>query len=187
MHNFLITSKRCILRSLMETDAPAIFEYAKSSNVTQWTSWDTHKSIEDSLLFIRHIMKESQTTICQPLGIVLKQKPNEVIGTIGFSKISNELDSEALELAYALAEPYWNQGIITEVSFAVLDWLLQTTPDIKYVYARCSVENIASQHVLKKLGMHLEHTINMETCGNKKLDIQHYVLSCSKKPKRANL
>lgn len=78
----------------METDAPAIFEYAKNPNVTQWTSWDAHKSIKDSLLFIRHVLKESQTTICQPFGIILKQKPNKVVGTISFSKIPTKLDSE---------------------------------------------------------------------------------------------
>jgi ribosomal-protein-alanine N-acetyltransferase len=181
MRNFLITSKRCILRPLMETDAPAIFEYAKNPNVTRWTSWNAHKSIEDTLLFICHVLEESQTTIYQPFRIILKQKPNKVVGTIGFSKIPTKLDSDALELSYALAEPYWDQGIITEVSFSILDWLFKTTPEIKYIYARCSIENIASQHVLKKLGMNLEHTVNMETCGNKKLDIEHYILSCTKK------
>lgn len=71
---------------------------------------------------------------------------------MGFAKLYLSDRSEFLQLGYALDEPYWHQGLGTELARACLDLgfsqLAQPQLD---AFAR--IENKASRHLLEKLGM----------------------------------
>ena len=61
----------------------------------------------------------------------------------------------AVELAFNLSRPSWNQGIITEAAAAVLQHALGPL-GLNRVEATCMVPNEASARVLAKLGLTYE-------------------------------
>ena len=72
-------------------------------------------------------------------------------------------DNLAMELGYAIGEPYWNQGYTTEAMRAVITHLFEN--GYKKVTAECFVENKASARVMEKSGMiktEKEYTLNYQ-------------------------
>ena len=56
-----------------------------------------------------------------------------------------------VELGYGLHKPYWGQGYATEAAQAAVNWAFQQ-PKVWVVSAQTEPENVASQHVLQKVG-----------------------------------
>jgi len=77
----------------------------------------------------------------------------KLIGTCGFVTWFRH-DARA-EVAYALARPYWGQGLGTEAMRAVTAFGF-TSMRLNRIEARCLIENRASARVLEKAGMRLE-------------------------------
>src|SRR5437868_414302 len=48
-----LTTERLVLRAFEDADAEPLFVHASNPNVTRFTLWDHHKSINDTLLFVR--------------------------------------------------------------------------------------------------------------------------------------
>jgi RimJ/RimL family protein N-acetyltransferase len=69
--------------------------------------------------------------------------------------IEARTDVYRAELGYALARPFWGQGLATEAVHAVVDLAL-VQPAIYRVWAVCDLENPASARVLEKAGMQRE-------------------------------
>lgn len=59
------------------------------------------------------------------------------------------------ELGYWLAEPYWNQGIMTWAVLEMVDWAFSNL-SVTRIFARPFGSNIASHRVLQKAGFQLE-------------------------------
>ena len=75
---------------------------------------------------------------------------SEAVGNICFSK-GTDVERYNAELGYWLAEPYWNNGIMTKaLKRAIKD--IFTNSDIIRIYANVYVGNIASIRVLEKVG-----------------------------------
>ena len=49
----MLTTPRLTLRPFVEADAEPLFEHAKNPNVTRFTLWDHHKTIADTVSFVR--------------------------------------------------------------------------------------------------------------------------------------
>jgi ribosomal-protein-alanine N-acetyltransferase len=81
-------------------------------------------------------------------AIVLK--PDSIlIGAIG---LVTNADHENAELGYWIGKPYWNHGYGTEAAHAVVDYAFGTLR-LRRVFAQHFTRNVASGHVLKKVGM----------------------------------
>ena len=59
------------------------------------------------------------------------------------------------EIAYWLAEDYWNKGIMTQIIRAVTSWIFQNLQVVR-IYATVFEKNKASMRVLEKSGYILE-------------------------------
>ena len=59
------------------------------------------------------------------------------------------------EIAYMIHPEYWGRGFATEVAFALLSFGF-TTLNLHRIFATCDPRNLASEHVLQKLGMQYE-------------------------------
>ncbi len=152
-----LQTERLIIRPITPADAHSIFQYAQNPNVCQYTLWEKHISAQDSLDYIKdYVLDYYARGIPEPLGITLKIRPHEVIGTVGCFWASQE--DKAMELAYALSEDYWGQGIAVEASQAVMDYCAQEF-GLKRIQAQCKVANTASAKVMEKLGMSFEGTL----------------------------
>lgn len=143
---------RLILRPLRLSDAASIFEYAQDPEMTRFTSWDHHKSIEEAKAFIKEAIERYKTTPLDPLAIILKSDPERVIGTVGIKARSHPYEAE---LAYGLARTYWRQGLMREACNSLIDIAFKEH-GFKRIYATCARENIASKAVMKKIGMQFE-------------------------------
>lgn len=167
-----LKTERLNLRALKISDAQAIFEYAKNSNVSRFTLWEPHQNVEDSRSFvIDYAFQKYQETTPEPFGIILNTNPEKVIGTVGCFWVSKE--AKCMELAYAIGEPFWGNGFVHEASKAVVDYVFKEM-NIVRLQARCKVENRASARVMEKLGMKHEGTLRASIFHRDRYWDMHY-------------
>lgn len=57
------------------------------------------------------------------------------------------------EVGYWLGVPFWRKGYCTEALGALIDFSF-TTQNVTQIIARCEKDNIASQKVMIRCGMH---------------------------------
>lgn len=139
------------------TDAEAIFNYANNPNVSRYTLWEPHQTIQDSLNYIKdYIFHYYNQGVPEPFGIALKENPQKIIGTVGCFWVSKP--AKSMELAYALDEKHWGNGFVAEASQAVIDYCFKEF-SLKRIQARCKIENKASARVMEKVGMTYEGTL----------------------------
>lgn len=149
-----IEKNRLTLRPLILSDAEAIFEYAKNPEVSKYTLWEPHKTVEDAKQYITEYATDYYNDgEPEPLGIVLKDS-ERVIGTVGAFWNSKK----SMELAYALSMEFWGKGIATEASIAIMDYCFNNF-EIERFQSRCKAPNIASARVMEKIGMSYEGTL----------------------------
>src|ERR1700674_1489358 len=106
----VLETERLLLRKLSMRDVNDLFEYASVPEIALHVMWNHHRSVADSMHFIRAVLLQYQNGTPSPWGIVYKEN-NKLIGTGGFH-IWNILHRRA-EIGYALSPAYWNKGIMT--------------------------------------------------------------------------
>lgn len=79
------------------------------------------------------------------LAVVLKST-QRCIGLIGIAP-KYELDNE-IEILFEIADEYQNQGYVTEVGNATINWTFEHTP-AKYLVAIVKHDNVASKRVIE--------------------------------------
>lgn len=151
----VLETRRLVLRQLRASDANDIFEYASDPEVSRYTLWDTHKTLEETRVFLNYIIEQHRRGEGM-VWAVTQCATGKMIGTCGFGSFKHR-DSRA-ELGFALSRRYWNQGITTEAVAAVLRFIFRDMR-LNRVEARCDVENLASARVLEKSGMTYEGTL----------------------------
>jgi ribosomal-protein-alanine N-acetyltransferase len=60
-----------------------------------------------------------------------------------------------MELGYWIAEPFWGQGYAAEAARTVVTFAFQQF-EVERMQSHCTAENLASAHVLEKLGFQFE-------------------------------
>lgn len=165
-----LDTPRLRLRPILVTDADAIFEYAKDPEVSKFTLWEPYQSISDAEHFINGYVREYYADgEPEPLGITL-QGTDKVIGTVGAFWTSKR----CMELAYALSPNFWNRGLVTEASRAVMNYCFDTF-DIDRFQSRCKALNAASARVMEKIGMRYEGTLRQAVFHrNVSWDMKYY-------------
>ena len=151
----ILETKRLLLRKMMLEDQEDVFEYASDPLVTAHTIWDFHRSIDDSIRFIEFMLEKYAKKEPSNWAIVNKDN-NKMIGTCGFVYWAPE--HSRAEIGYALARPYWSQGLITEAAEKVVEFAFSAMK-LNRLEARCNVDNTGSERVMQKLGMQFEGII----------------------------
>lgn len=147
-----LETDRLVLRRLTLEDASDVFAYARDPEVARYTTWEAHRSLDESLRFLKRVLDRYAAGEVAPWGVVHKAD-DRVIGTCGFAQWRRE--HARAELAYALARPYWNQGLATEAVRAVVAFGFRTM-ELNRIEARCEISNVASARVMEKAGMTFE-------------------------------
>ena len=148
----VLQTERLQLRRLRLDDAGDVFEYASDPEVSRYTTWKAHKTLEDSRAFLSSVIELYNSLQVAPWGMEHKEH-RKLVGTCGF--VSWNLRHRRAEIAYALARPYWNQGYTTEAVRAVIAFGYRVM-GLNRIEARCDVPNIASARVMEKVGMKYE-------------------------------
>lgn len=149
----IFQTKRTILRQIEASDQAGIFEYCGNPNVARFTTWEQHRTHADSQVLIERALKNYERGLLDPLAITLKSMGNKIVGTAGCAVISQT--TKTAEIAYALAESLWGQGLITEACEGLVVYAFKTL-GMNRVQARCLPMNIGSARVMEKLGMKFE-------------------------------
>ncbi|MBT9146045.1 MAG: putative ribosomal N-acetyltransferase YdaF [candidate division WS2 bacterium] len=147
-----LETKRLILRKMTLYDAQDMYEYASDPEVAKYVTWDYHRSIDDSISFLKSTIQKYDNKEVSEWGIIYK-KSNKFIGTCGYLWWS--LAHSRAEIAYTLSRRYWNKGLMTEAVKEVIKYGFEKMV-LNRIEARCMVRNIASQRVMEKFGMKSE-------------------------------
>lgn len=153
-----LEGERVVVRALDEDDADAVFAYCSNPRMTEFTLWDAHRTMADTLNFVRdYAQMRYREEVLEPMGIVLRDDPEgRVIGTVGCFWVSKP--NMTMELGYALAEEHWGKGLVAEAARLVIGHAFAEFP-LERLQARCVKENVPSERVMKKLGMTFEGTL----------------------------
>ena len=151
----IIETERLLLRKITFNDADDIYEYTSDQLVSQYVTWDHHETIMDTKGFIHFVNQQYTLKKLAPWGIEYKDN-GKLIGTIDF--VSWQPKHFNAEIGYAIARPYWGQGMTTEATKALIDFGF-TKMNVVRIQARCMIENIGSQRVMEKCGMSFEGII----------------------------
>lgn len=138
---------RLIIQRLRYEDAAEIFyAYASKPEATRYVSFATHKSIEDTIRFLRYADQAWAQGKDYSFSIRLKAS-NRLIGSIGIVN-----DNGQIQFGYILSPTQWGKGYATETCLAMLE-AIQTQPVVIDVSTFVATENVASARVLRKCGL----------------------------------
>lgn len=150
-----LETERLILRKILYSDKDGIYDYAKNPNVAKFLLWDAHRSEFETIEFLNLIYSAYNKNDAAPWGIQLKDD-NKIIGTVGF--VSWDKENKECEIGFALAEEFWNKGIVTEAVNEVLRFGFDQMK-LERIISQCSPENIGSSRVLEKSGLNFDGII----------------------------
>jgi [ribosomal protein S5]-alanine N-acetyltransferase len=130
-------------------DAAGIAAYAGDREVSRYVTWRRHRSPRDAEAFLLHAIAAVEKGD-ERHWVITRRASEEVLGTVAL-----RLQGHRAELGYALGRAHWGRGFATEAANAVVAWAL-AQPELHRVWAICDVDNVASAHVLEKIGMERE-------------------------------
>jgi len=113
----MLTTKRLILRRWRDSDAEDLFTYAKDPDVGPIAGWPPHKSVDESLDVIRHVLNGAECyAICE-------KGTDKAIGAIELILHGRTDKTDCptqCELGYWLGKPFWGRGYMPEAANALL-------------------------------------------------------------------
>ena len=144
---------RLLLREFVDTDWPAVLAYQRDPRYLQFYAW-TDRTPEDVQRFVQMfiIQQREQPRRKFQLAVVLGDTQH-LIGNCGIRKASAE--AREADIGYELAPDHWGQGYATEAAHAIVHFGF-TELKLHRITAWCIADNVASAHVLEKLGLKLE-------------------------------
>jgi [ribosomal protein S5]-alanine N-acetyltransferase len=117
----------------------------------------------------------SRAITTKPTQIFAIEINNEAAGSIGVYP-QTDIHCKNAEMGYWLAEPYWGNGIMSEVIKQVVEYSFNNL-DINRIFARPFGTNIASQRTLEKAGFKLEARLEKTILKNGEyLDELYYAI-----------
>lgn len=159
----VIETERLMLRKFKIYDAEGIFKnWASDAEVTKYLTWEPHNSIADTKELLKKWIRNYKEDNFYHWAIVLKEE-EKLIGSISVVKSSEK--TELAHIGYCLDKDYWNKGIMTEASKAVIDFLFT---EVKYHCIQSSHDprNGASGAVMKKCAMKHDGTLRQADYNN---------------------
>jgi RimJ/RimL family protein N-acetyltransferase len=143
--NIKIETKDLLLRKLESPDLEDVFEYAKDEDISKYTRFKAHKTLQDTKIFFQVIKQKHLNRLALCLAIEIKSL-KKVIGTISFQDISET--NERTEIGFVLSKKFWSKGYMTQSLEKMLELGFKK---IKFnrIEAFCDIENIKSIKLLK--------------------------------------
>jgi ribosomal-protein-alanine N-acetyltransferase len=151
-----LETKRLILRRFTVRDADAMYtNWASDPEVTRYLTWPAHAGVETSRAVLADWTAAYAQESCYQWAIVLKDRADEPIGSIGAVDVSDDI--AAVQIGYCLGRRWWHQGIMSEALLAVMDFFFDTV-GCNRVAGRHDPRNPHSGMVMQKCGMKYEGT-----------------------------
>ena len=145
-------TERLLLRPFCAKDAAdCLRNWALDLKVFRWISMDvlSKEEVEAWLATAADVYSDLETYY----WAIVEKKTNEVIGEIFVDDLSNR--NKRCEISWKIGSAFWNQGYTTEAAKHIISFF-QNEVGIHRIQAKCCVKNIASECVMRKLGMQKE-------------------------------
>ncbi|QGH36952.1 GNAT family N-acetyltransferase [Gracilibacillus salitolerans] len=167
----LLETERLLLRQVSLGDVHDIYAYGSNEEVSKYVTWETHKSLDETLAFVEYILNRYECNYLAPWAIELKEK-QKMIGTIDF--VSWDTHQHIAEIGFVISQDFWGKGIVTEAAKEVIKFGFNHM-DLERIQAKCLVENIGSARVMEKAGMMFEGVLRKAVYGKgKHWDVKIY-------------
>lgn len=144
-----IETGRLLLRQIIKTDAAELLLLRSSEKVMQYIDKERTKTIPEAEELIKRIENDINNNEGITWGISLKQKPEKLIGTIGFWRIIK--NHYRAEIGYMIHPDYWGKGLMKEAVQAVIDFGFSAI-QLHSIEAHINPANRASAALLEKTG-----------------------------------
>ncbi len=148
----IVRTDRLVPREFEVADWRTVHSYASDSEVVRYMDWgpntedETKNFIQQSIASQKEQPRKSYT-----LAIILKD--DGLIGSCGIH-VSDPTNREGW-IGYCLNRHFWRRGYATETARALLRFGFDQL-NLHRIFALCDPGNIASVHVLEKVGMQRE-------------------------------
>jgi len=146
-------TERLLFREILPTDIDGMFELDCDPEVHKYLGNKPVSSKEQAMDMINFIR---QQYIDYGIGrwAVIEKKTNDFMGWSGLKYIVTEINGHKnyYDLGYRLIRKYWGKGIATESALASLEYAFDKL-ELNEVYGMAESENIASNKILRKVGL----------------------------------
>ena len=140
---------RLYLRELTTEDAIHFFAMNSDPEVLRYTGDDPFESVNAARTFLARYVKQYKTHGMGRWAICLNT--NDVV--LGWCGLKYRPENDVVDVGYRLYKKYWGQGYATEATKAAINYGFKTL-ELDTIVAHVHVENLASQRVALKAGMH---------------------------------
>lgn len=150
----IITTDRIILRQLVFEDGTDIFKLRSDDRVNKFLGRPLTVSYREAQLFIQERNKDIDNNESLYWGIVLKNNPAKIIGTICLWNFSD--DHCIAEIGYELSPDFQGIGIMQEAIHSVIEFGFRELK-LKTIAAYSHVQNAKSIKLLEKCNFTSHH------------------------------
>ncbi|MHB9154280.1 MAG: GNAT family N-acetyltransferase [Endomicrobiales bacterium] len=147
-----LRTARLLLRKIRLEDAADMFEYAKDPEVSRYTLWTPHRSLDETRAYLSCVLNNYREGRLENWGLECREN-GKFIGTCGY--FSWDPANARAEIHYALSRAYSGRGLMTEAVREVLRFGFEAM-QCNRIEAKCMPPNTGSERVMRKAGMTFE-------------------------------
>jgi ribosomal-protein-alanine N-acetyltransferase len=144
----VLSTERLYLREFTMNDAQLLIDLNSNPEVIRYTGDGHVENIVAAEKIISDIILPQYKNKIGRWAVHLKSN-DEFIGWCGLKFISED---NQIDLGYRFFQQHWRKGYATESAKAAMDYGINVM-QLKNIIAKAAKDNIASIHVIKKLGM----------------------------------
>jgi ribosomal-protein-alanine N-acetyltransferase len=144
-----LKTDRLLLRRIIHDDAPEIFFFRSNENILQFIGKEPATTLKDAQDYIHMIDDGIEKNETIMWGIVLKENPSKLIGTICYWRLQKE--NYRAEIGYLLHPDHWRKGIMKEAILEIIEYGFHSMK-LHSIEARIHTDNTASAAILEATG-----------------------------------
>jgi [ribosomal protein S5]-alanine N-acetyltransferase len=158
----LITTSRLALRGYELSDAPAIFAYSSDVETTRFMSWETARSLADTLVFLNDVVAQSYRKGGLDYAVT---RNGESVAVGGLGLYWRPQEHQVMELGYILRRDLWGQGLMVEAARALMHHAFASS-EVEHIFAPILAPNAKSRRAAEKMGMKLDGVLRSRALYN---------------------
>lgn len=145
----MIKTIRCELTTLQRSDLSLVMKLYTNTEVRRFLGGVVDPQVI-RLRFLQMLEGDLETQ-----HWVIRLKENSLLGIVSLGRHHNNIDTE---ISYQLLPEWWRRGYGTEAVQAIITYAL-TVLSLPRVIAETQIANTVSCHLLERIGMRLERTV----------------------------
>lgn len=142
-----LTTERLVLRNCKLSDANALYAMRIDESVMQYIHRPRPRSIADVEELLNMMIENNLANRSFAWAIAFKEKPEEMIGTIGYYR--TDFENFRAEIGYMLAPAHWRKGIVSEALVETIRFGFEEMK-LHSIFANIDPRNEPSRQILLK-------------------------------------